>query len=334
LFFTLELYEVNKEFSMPSDPEILQDFAYSIRSQEPNTVRVYVSILRGFSDWLSQQPGGAPFRPQAITEISIRSYMEHLAVVGRAPRTRSQVLTVLRRFCRWAMSEEYLTHNPANQVKRPTIVATAPRELTTGQRYVLRNRVKAERSWRLSAIFALGYWAGLRISEVAHLQVGHCSVNQRAGSLVILDSKGGKTRTIDLHNEARRALYKYLYQDNYQHKQARDPESAYVFTSQRSAWQRQQGRPDHLSTRGLEYIWTAMKERSRSDEYVIIEDITFHDLRHDFAHRARSAGWGLEEIAVYLGHQTRDGLPAIATTARYTLPSRRQLKKRLSVLPG
>ena len=77
-----------------------------------------------------------------------------------------------------------------------------------------------------------------------------------------------------------------------------------------------------------------MKERSRSDEYVIIKDITFHDLRHDFAHRARSAGWGLEEIAVYLGHQTRDGLPAITTTARYTLPSRKQLKKRLRVLPG
>ena len=319
---------------MPSDPEILQAFTHSLRSQEANTVRVYDSILRGFVHWLSQQPGGDPFRPQAITEIAIRSYMEHLAALGRAPRTRSQVLTVLRRFCRWAMSEGYLAHNPANQVKRPTIVATAPRELTTGQRYVLRNRVQTEGSLRLSAIFALGYWAGLRISEVAQLQVGHCSVNQRAGSLTILDSKGGKTRIIDLHNEARRALYRYLYKDNLLHRYARDPESAYVFTGQRSAWLRQQGRPDHLSTRGLEYIWTAMKEGSRSDEYVLIKDVTFHDLRHDFAHRARAAGWELEEIAVYLGHQTRDGLPAIATTARYTLPSRRQLRKKLKDLTG
>jgi len=62
--------------------------------------------------------------------------------------------------------------------------------------------------------------------------------------------------------------------------------------------------------------------------------VTFHDLRHDFAHRARSAGWSLEEIAVYLGHQTKDGAPAIATTVRYTLPSRQQLKERIRVLAG
>lgn len=176
---------------MPSDPDILQDFAHALRTQDPKTVRVYLSMLRGFAKWLAQQPGGEPFRPQAITEIAISSYLEHIKALGRSPRTQSQAITALRRFCRWAMREGYLTHNPANQAKRPPIGAAAPRELTAGQRYVLRNRVKAEGSLRLSAIFALGYWAGLRISEVAHLQVGHCSVNQRAGFLVIVDSKGG-----------------------------------------------------------------------------------------------------------------------------------------------
>ncbi len=157
---------------------------------------------------------------------------------------------------------------------------------------------------------------------MAQLQLEQCHVNQRSGHLIIADSKGGKTRTIDLHNEVRR--------------DARDPDSAYVFTSQRSAWVRQQGRLDHLTVRGIEYIWTAVKQRAQQSEYELISDITFHDLRHDFAHRARAAGWGLEEIAVYLGHQhqTRDGLPAIATTARYTLPSRQQLKKKLRHLPG
>ena len=40
-------------------------------------------------------------------------------------------------------------------------------------------------------------------------------------------------------------------------------------------------------------------------------DVTFHDLRHDFAHRARAAGWTVEEIAYYLGHTTKKGTPAI-----------------------
>ncbi len=50
--------------------------------------------------------------------------------------------------------------------------------------------------------------------------------------------------------------------------------------------------------------------------------------------RARQAGWSLEEIAVYAGHQTKDGAPAIATTVRYTLPSRQRLKERIQMLPG
>jgi integrase len=122
-------------------------------------------------------------------------------------------------------------------------------------------------------------------------------------------------------------LYTTINKEDYTNHDARDPDSAYVFTSQRAAWLRQQGRPDHLTVRGIEHIWTTTKQRARKDEYDSSADITFHDLRHDFAHRARAAGWGLEEIAVYLGHQTRDGLPAIATTARYTLPSRQQLKE-------
>jgi TnpA family transposase len=35
-------------------------------------------------------------------------------------------------------------------------------------------------------------------------------LNQRAGAITIVGAKGGKTRTIDLHNEARKALYDRL----------------------------------------------------------------------------------------------------------------------------
>jgi len=168
---------------------------------------------------------------------------------------------------------------------------------------------------------------------VAALQMDHCAVNRRSGTITIVDSKGGKTRTLDLHNEARRALYAYLH-ENAHAPDARDPESAYVFTGQRAAWLRRQGRPDHLSTRAIEHLWMSLKRTATHAEWEQIKDITFHDLRHDWAHRARQSGWLLEEIAVYAGHQTKDGAPAIATTVRYTLPSRQQLKRRLLELPG
>jgi integrase len=62
--------------------------------------------------------------------------------------------------------------------------------------------------------------------------------------------------------------------------------------------------------------------------------VAFHDLRHDFAHRARAAGWFLEEIAYYLGHITQNGAPAIQTTARYTQVSRDQIRPKLADLRG
>jgi site-specific recombinase XerD len=122
---------------MVTDPKILQDFAQSLSSKDPKTVKAYLSALRGFVQWLSEKPGGDPFVSEAVTETAINSYLEYLKAQGRAARTRSQALTALRRFCRWAIGEGYMTRNPANQVQRPTVVNTAPRELTLEQRYVL-----------------------------------------------------------------------------------------------------------------------------------------------------------------------------------------------------
>jgi integrase len=64
----------------------------------------------------------------------------------------------------------------------------------------------------------------------------------------------------------------------------------------------------------------------------VITDISFHDLRDDFVHRALSAGWTLEEITYYLGHITLRGTPAVQTTIRYTQMTRAQVKEKLKAL--
>jgi site-specific recombinase XerD len=69
-------------------------------------------------------------------------------------------------------------------------------------------------------------------------------------------------------------------------------------------------------------------------QWDLIHDITYHDLRHAFAHRARAAGWSLEAVASYLGHITNKGTPAIQTTVRYTQVGREQVKALLRQLPG
>src|SRR5260370_39046821 len=162
--------------------------------------------------------------------------------------------------------EGHLRSNPARLMERPTVVAMAPTELSEKQRFVLKQLVEQHATLRFAAIFALGYWAGLRISEIATLRLDQCSINQRAGSITLLDAKGGKTRTLDLHNLARRALYEYLFPARPQDRE-RDEESAYVFTSQRAAWLRQQGQLDHLSERGIEHLWMQVKHKGNQQEW-------------------------------------------------------------------
>src|SRR6266581_1353275 len=214
------------------DPQALQEFAASLGTRYPKTVATYQTTLRDFVDWLATQAGGTPFHLGLVTETAVRGYMDYLVTVNRAPRTRSKALSALRRFCQWAVDEGHLRRNPARAMERPTVVTIAPKELSDKQRFVLKTMVEQHATPRFTAIFALGYWAGLRISEIAALRLDQCTINHRAGSITLVDAKGGKTRTLDLHNMARRALYDYLYPAAPQQLE-RDPESAYVFTSQR-----------------------------------------------------------------------------------------------------
>jgi len=103
------------------------------------------------------------------------------------------------------------------------------------------------------------------------------------------------------------------------------PRAPYVFTSQRN---------QQLTEAGIHHWFRTLKQRAAKDEWEKIADLSFHDLRHDFAHRARETGWTLEEVAYYLGYVTKKGTPAIQTTARYTQVSRDQLKEKLRLMKG
>lgn len=142
-----------------------------------------------------------------FTGAAVRGYLQSLHATGQAPRTQARAVATLHRFGRWAQEEGRLRRTPVAEIARPTVAALAPTELTSEARFVLATLVERQASPQLTAIVALAYWTALRISEIATLRVEHCHINQRAGMITVVDAKGGKRRTLDLHNEARRALY-------------------------------------------------------------------------------------------------------------------------------
>src|SRR6266487_2849725 len=284
------------------------------------TVDAYLRILRQFTEWVAKRPGhGKHFQPGQLTTTVVEGYLSLLKEQGYSVSHCTRVKSVIKHFCQWLIDEkEALKRNPTTGIEIKAQQQLAPRVLEPDQRFVLRNLVEKGDDLRGKALFALGYWTGCRVSDVAHLLVEHTHVGPKIGWIHV-GHKGEKFRDIDLLNEARRPLYDYI-----QHG-GREKESAYVFTSQRSL---------HLTEDGIHSWFRTLKQRANKEEWELIKDLSFHDLRHDFAHRARDAGWTLEEIAYYLGHVTMKGTPAIQTTVRYTQVSRAHVKEKLKLLKG
>jgi len=297
-----------------------------LAAKDGATIEAYTRILKRFAEWLALRPGNSgQFHPQAITHTAIECFLDTLPSFSYKKQARA----ALSGFCRWLQEDhQLLDRNPAHGVGLPAQVLLVPRELPEDQRYVVRDLVEREADLRGKAAFALGDFAGCRVSDVSWLLLDALHVTTKAGWMTV-GHKGGKERTIDLVNEARRELYNYL-------EQGERKESAYVFTSQREKSHPSSGEVDgwRWTEDGIHQWWQQLQARARLAEATFINDIDFRDLRHDFAHQARECDWSLEEVAYYLGHITKSGMPIIQTTIRYTQVSCEHVKEKLKLLRG
>lgn len=161
--------------------------------------------------WIAQRPGnGGHFHPRQLTKTAVEVYLASLEQEGFSLNHRARVKSTISSFARWLMEEKgLLQRNPTKGVDLPSQQMLAPRQLSEDQRFILSSLVEQEEDRRGAAIFALGYWAGCRLSEVSWLQVTHTHVGPKLGWLHV-GYKGGKWRDIDLMNEARKPLYEYL----------------------------------------------------------------------------------------------------------------------------
>ena len=335
--------------------------AEQLATKDEKTKYAYALVLHDFTEWLARMPGSqGQFAPRAMTKTAVKTYFDEkkaekrphtkaqLAGVGAllseserplryAPTTFARMKVALSGFALWLIEHEELLVNPVKDIVIPRMAGRPPRVLRPEQRFALKNVVERVTGPRVNkrgevvpgdlrgaAIFALGYYAGCRVSDVSHLQVRHAHVGPKVG-WVRVGYKRETYRDLDLLNEVRRPLHDYL------EKGDRKSVSAYVFTSQRAKKQAPEGDEDgwRLTEDGIHQWFQEVRLEATVEEAALINDITFHDLRHDFGHRLRERGWSLEEIAYYLGHVTASGEPSIQTTVRYTQVGREQVREKL-----
>jgi len=267
-----------------------------------HTIRAYSHDLTSFARWWEQTTGQA-FNPQAVDSPDIQEYRGYLQR-QHSTATVNRRLKGLRSFFRWAEREQLVSDSPFDILEKIFIKDEQQQELAPlwlhpkEQRRLLRAAREAG-NVRDLAILQTFLGTGLRISELAALEVADLEISERKGALRIRAGKGIKARKLPLDNRTRQALWTYL-------EQRAEEGSDHLFLGQRGP----------LKVRAINYVVAKYAYQARLEK-----PCTAHTLRHSFAKNLVDAGTPLDLVARLLGHKS------LETTKIYTQPSEQDLER-------
>ncbi len=258
------------------------------RNPDARTWRDYRCDLRQLIAVIGDRP------PEAVTFRDIDHFVAHQVARGLQPATVNRRLAAVTSLYTFLADDDpglvcpVLPHRHALTERQ-----RLPRPI---QEEELQKLFAAIDSPRDQAMFLLMLRCGLRISEVACLQMADLYLEERPPRLVA-HGKGSKERSVYLSPQAERALRTYL---------AERPAlpSDYVFLSYLG---------DGLSTTAIHKRLMAYRERAGVQ-------VSAHRLRHSFANDLLSADMPVTSIQKLLGHRW------LETTQIYVAANDRQVQ--------
>ena len=263
------------------------------------TLRNYRQALREFREAVPERAW------RELRADDFRRYLFERMKAGLAKPTIRLHFAALRTFYRYLVERHGLQDNPLKQVQLPKLDKKLPVVLTEKQIGTLlaapMAMVKSDKApkWmpqRDAAILELFYSSGLRLSELASLEVR--DVDTFTESVRVL-GKGRKERIVPVGSLALEAIQKY--------RQAAGVHAGPLFINKSRR---------RLSTRS---VWLSLKRYLSFAE--IPQNISPHKLRHSFATHMLDAGADLRSVQTLLGHAS------LSTTQIYTHVSVERLKK-------
>lgn len=282
----------------------LQNFSSS------QTRRAYRSAWRAFLAFLEGK------HPAEVTQHDVIAYRGHLDGKKRAPATINLHLAALSSFYKFTQDRGLADANPADGVRRAKVQVYGRATLLdfeAGDDVALLQSIDTskETGARDLAIILLMLAHGLRVSEVASLQIGDL-----AGKWLTVTRKGGKVQTIGLGATTRERI------DHYRRKHRRSAgadEPLFVATARGRAGaerlaahrkqEAQQGRG--LTARAIRSMISRRCTRALGEDH----EITPHSLRHTAASKAEARGQTVTAIGQMLGHEGGSRATSVYLTA-------------------
>ena len=278
--------------AMQAHIQVFLDFLESERNSSVHTIEAYSRDLAGFVKAIGPEKD-----IQTITSREIRSWLGAFVRQGSSRATVARKLAALRSFFRFLVREGRVTKNPAATLRSIRLDKPLPAYLSVDEAFSLVEIGidNGFRSLRDSAILELLYSAGLRVSELCGLDLGHVSLSPE---MVRVRGKGDKERVVPFGEKAAAAIKAYLTVRLSVLERFRQRDNEALFINQRGA---------RLTPRSVQRL----VERRRI-ETGINTPVTPHAFRHSMATHLLERGADLRAIQEMLGHVS------LATTQRYT----------------
>lgn len=281
--------------------ELMADYdRYLGKALPGQTARTYSSAVRVFLGWIETGScDGEPLSDKAAWSFAVRDYKSHLlTTLKRSPATVNKALAALDNFGAWK-GLGAAQNSDGRKVTRHDIPRRAPKALDPRARTRYVRAVEACESARDRLMALLPLYAGLRVSEVAGLDLDDITMSARKGSLRIV-GKGTKVRPVPVNAKLRPAIEQYLAV-----RPASD--SRALFLSRLGT------RP---SPEAVDDVIASICQRAGLDEH-----ITAHTLRHTFGTTLVRAGEDIVNVAALMGHAS------IETTRLYSQPSEEDMER-------
>lgn len=287
-------------YAVPSRPDLLTEgltrYLSHLRHERRLAALTCEHYERDLAHFLTHCREAGISQWGSIDEGQVRRWVAQRHRRGLGSRSLQRGLSALRGLFRYLQREQIMHTNPATGVQAPKQRRTLPHTLDAdSMAQLLDGTAGSSNDDRLMvrdcAIYELIYSAGLRLAEVAALNVG--DVDGSTTELRVT-GKGAKTRIVPVGRLARAAVARWL---THRAKLTGIEQSA-LFVSRRGT---------RLSHRAIQ-----QRLRDRAQQQGLNQPVHPHMLRHAFATHLLESSGDLRAVQELLGHAD------ISTTQIYT----------------
>jgi len=275
---------------LPSEKTLLTDYFQYLEFEKRVSEHTLKSYQRDIKQLVIYCATNKVQQWQDIQPIDIRNHIANRHRKGLSSKSLQRELSAIRSFYTYLLKKQLVQNNPAKQIKAPKQERKLPKVLDVDQiSGILDSSPDSFLEIRDLAMFELFYSSGLRLSELAALNMDNIDLSDR--ELRVLKGKGGKQRNLPIGSKALTALKKWF---SYR-TQTTDPA---VFISNKGK---------RLGQRSIQLRLDRWCKKIGLPEHVHP-----HMLRHSFASHLLESSHDIRAVQELLGHSN------LSTTQIYT----------------